>query len=82
MPTFETLSVSLDNHIATVRLNRPDKANAMNLAMWHEIRQAFDWVDATPEALRKLVANGLWPAPGEDAQRRAEGFNRFSFASF
>lgn len=40
MPTFETLSVSLDNHIATVRLNRPDKANALNLAMWHDIRQA------------------------------------------
>jgi enoyl-CoA hydratase/carnithine racemase len=22
----------------------------MNLAMWQEIRQAFQWVDATPEA--------------------------------
>ena len=47
---FETLTVSLENHIATVRLNRPDKANAMNAAMWQEIRQAFQWVDATPEA--------------------------------
>jgi 2,4-dienoyl-CoA reductase (NADPH2) len=47
---FETLTVSLVDHIATITLNRPDKANAMNLAMWHEIRQAFKWVDATPEA--------------------------------
>ena len=47
---FETLTVSLVDHIATIRLNRPDKANAMNLSMWHEIRQAFKWVDATPEA--------------------------------
>jgi len=47
---FETLSVTLENNIATVRLNRPDKANAMNLAMWHDIRKAFDWIDATPEA--------------------------------
>ncbi|MDD2845469.1 MAG: type III-B CRISPR module-associated protein Cmr3 [Rhodoferax sp.] len=39
-------------------------------------------LDATPEALGKLVAHGLWAQPGEDAQRRAEGFNRFSFASF
>ena len=48
--TFETLTVSLVDHIATITLNRPEKANAMNLAMWHEIRQAFKWVDATPEA--------------------------------
>ena len=47
---FETLSVSLEDHIATVRLNRPDKANAMNAAMWQEIRSAFQWVDSTPEA--------------------------------
>jgi len=48
--SFETLTVSLTDHIATIRLNRPDKANAMNLAMWHEIRQAFKWVDATADA--------------------------------
>ena len=48
--TYQTLSVTLENHIATVRLNRPDKANAMNAAMWQEIRQAFQWVDETPEA--------------------------------
>ncbi len=47
---FETLSVTLDHHIAVVRLNRPDKANAMNLAMWHDIRSAFRWIDDTPEA--------------------------------
>jgi enoyl-CoA hydratase len=40
-----------------VRLNRPEKANAMNAAMWQEIRQAFQWVDATPEA-RVAVLQG------------------------
>lgn len=43
------------------------------------------WLDdlqATPEALRKLAAHGLWADPCEDAQRRAEGFNRFSFAAY
>ena len=48
--SYETLTVSLQDHVATIRLNRPDKANAMNLTMWHEIRKAFKWVDATPEA--------------------------------
>lgn len=37
---------------------------------------------ATPEALGKLAAHGLWAHPCEDAQRRAEGFNRFSFAPY
>ena len=48
--SYETLSVTLDKHIATVRLNRPEKANAMNATMWQEIRKAFQWVDETPEA--------------------------------
>jgi 2,4-dienoyl-CoA reductase (NADPH2) len=55
---YETLTVSLANHIATIRLNRPDKANAMNLAMWHDIRRAFKWVDATPEA-RVAILEGV-----------------------
>ena len=47
---YDTLKVSLDGAIATVRLNRPDKANALNLPMWHEIRRAFQWIDETPAA--------------------------------
>ena len=54
---FVTLAVTLQDHIATVRLNRPEKANAMNALMWQEIRQAFQWVDATPEA-RVAVLQG------------------------
>lgn len=38
-------------------------------------------LDATAEALDKLAAHGLWDDPCEDPQRRAEGYNRFSFAS-
>ena len=47
---FDTLTVSVEENIATIRLNRPEKANAMNLAMWHDIRSAFKWVDATLDA--------------------------------
>jgi enoyl-CoA hydratase len=54
---FETLSVTLDANIATIRLNRPEKANAMSATMWQEIRKAFDWVDTTPEA-RVAVLQG------------------------
>ena len=49
-PNFETLSVDLAGGVATVDLNRPDKANAMSEAMWQEIRSVFRWVDEAPEA--------------------------------
>lgn len=39
-------------------------------------------LDATPEDLRKLVTAGLWDPECHDAQRRTEGFNRFSFAAY
>ncbi|MCY4212624.1 MAG: type III-B CRISPR module-associated protein Cmr3 [Gammaproteobacteria bacterium] len=42
----------------------------------------LDDVHATPEALRKLVAEGLWSDLPEDASRRAEGFNRLILANY
>lgn len=66
---YETLSVSLENHIATVRLNRPEKANAMSATMWQEIRQAFQWVDVTPEArVAVLQGEGKYFTAGIDLQ--------------
>ena len=56
-PEFTTLSLTLADQIAEVRLNRPDKSNAINEAMWQEIRQAFEWIDATPEA-RVVILSG------------------------
>ena len=56
-PEFTTLAITLVDNIADVRLNRPDKSNAMNEGMWQEIRQAFNWVDATPEA-RVAILSG------------------------
>lgn len=49
MSQYETLLVDIENHIAHVRLNRPDKANAMNAAMWVELEQCFDALDQDPE---------------------------------
>lgn len=54
--TCETLSVALADGVATVELNRPDKANAMNHEMWQDIRSAFRWVDETPEARVAVIA--------------------------
>lgn len=57
LPAFTTLSLTLAEHIAEIRLNRPDKSNAVNDAMWQEIRQACEWVDATSEA-RVAILSG------------------------
>lgn len=56
-PSFTTLSLELDQGIAEIRLHRPDRSNAMNEAMWQEIREAFAWVDSTPAA-RVAVLTG------------------------
>jgi enoyl-CoA hydratase len=67
LPALETLQLSLADHIAHVRINRPDKANAMSRAMWLEIRTAFEWIDATPAARVAVISgNGAHFTSGID----------------
>lgn len=63
-------------NLATRQPKPAQKAAAAGSVYW------LDDLDATPDALGKLADHGLWGQPCEDAQRRAEGFNRFSFATF
>ena len=44
-PEFETLALVVEDHVATVSLDRPDKANSMNAAMWQELQACFEWLD-------------------------------------
>jgi enoyl-CoA hydratase len=48
--TYQRLNVILQGSVAVVELNRPGKANALDLGMWHELRDALRWLDTTPEA--------------------------------
>lgn len=57
LPAYSSLALAFDQGIADIRLNRPDKSNAMNDAMWQEIRQAAEWADATP-AVRVVILSG------------------------
>ncbi|MCK9485685.1 MAG: enoyl-CoA hydratase/isomerase family protein [Dehalococcoidia bacterium] len=43
--TFEHLEVTVEAGVATLLLNRPDKLNAINLAMMIELRRAFAELD-------------------------------------
>lgn len=44
LPELETLSVELSGGIARIGLNRPNKANAINLRMWQELRETMRWL--------------------------------------
>ena len=56
-PQMTTISVRLEGAVAEVSLNRPDRSNAMNEAMWQELREAMRWADATP-SVRAVVLTG------------------------
>jgi enoyl-CoA hydratase len=57
LPQYQTLTLRLDQQVATVCLNRPDKANSMDPAMWRELPQCFAWLDAEP-AVRAVILAG------------------------
>jgi len=57
MSHYETLAVTIDGRVATVTLNRPEKANAVNGPMWEEIGHCFDALDADP-AVRAVILCG------------------------
>lgn len=71
---------------------RAEVVSGWDLAQWQPkpaLRSAptgsvywLDEIEATPGALRKLAAAGLWREPCEDAARRAEGFNRITLAAY
>ncbi len=64
---FRNLAVTLADGVATIALDRPDKANAITLPMWGEIRQAMRWLDETPEArVGVFTANGRHFTAGID----------------
>ncbi len=90
LPQYETLKLSVDGAVATVHLNRPDKANSMNAPMWRELQESFEWLDAE-SAIRavvlcgegRLFCGGLDLAmfgdiisSATDPARRAEDFRR------
>lgn len=56
LPDYETLDITLDGHVATVFLDRPDKANAMNAAMWEELQRCFEALDENPEVRAVVLA--------------------------
>lgn len=56
-PDLSAIALQLDGAVLTVRLNRPAKSNALDDALWQEIRTVFRWADDQP-AVRAVVLAG------------------------
>ncbi len=54
---YETLALTIEDHVARLTLNRPDAYNAMNVAFWQEFMDVFTDIDDRPEA-RVVVIEG------------------------
>ncbi|HXQ11891.1 MAG TPA: crotonase/enoyl-CoA hydratase family protein [Caulobacteraceae bacterium] len=57
MPTFETILFAVDDGIATITLNRPDRLNAFTGQMMLDMIAAFDAADAD-DAVRAVIVTG------------------------
>ncbi|MCP5419778.1 MAG: crotonase/enoyl-CoA hydratase family protein [Gammaproteobacteria bacterium] len=57
MADFTCLTSAVEGHILHIQLYRPQKANALNGVLWHEIRQVFVWADRNPE-VRVILLSG------------------------
>jgi len=56
-PTFETLLYDVEDGIATITLNRPDRLNAFTNQMMHDLIGAFDATDGD-DAVKVVIVTG------------------------
>jgi enoyl-CoA hydratase/carnithine racemase len=54
---FNTLLYDVEDHVLTITLNRPDRLNAFNHEMFHELLEAFDLADADDD-VRAIIMTG------------------------
>ena len=57
LPSFTTLAVTVEDHVASVTLRAIGKASRMGPAFWNEMPEAFAWLDASPD-VRAVVLRG------------------------
>jgi enoyl-CoA hydratase/carnithine racemase len=78
-PSFETLLYAVEDGIATITLNRPDKLNAFTARMMKELIGVFDLTDAD-DAVRVVIVTGAGRAfcAGADLSGGGATFDRTS----
>jgi methylglutaconyl-CoA hydratase len=67
LPTFQSLLLSVEQHVATITLNRPDKRNAFNDEVISELTEAFKFCGEQADVRAVvLAANGKAFCAGAD----------------
>lgn len=54
LPTYDSLLLDIDQHVATITLNRPDKRNAFNDDVIQELTDVFQFC-AEQDEVRAVV---------------------------
>lgn len=67
---YENIEFSLNEGIARVALNRPDKLNSFNVAMHTELADALDKIKAQGARVLVLTGNGRGFCAGQDLSER------------
>lgn len=57
MSSYQNFKVSVENHMAHLAFNRPEKANALIMEGWEEMKQAFEDLHDNPD-VRVIVLSG------------------------
>jgi len=56
--TYENLELERDGHVAIVRLNRPERLNALSGGLVRDLNDAWDQLDSEFPAIRAIVLTG------------------------
>ncbi len=80
-PTFETITLEVEEGVALITLNRPDKLNAFTTQMMRDLIAAFDFTDAE-DAVRAVIVTGAGRGfcAGADLSAGAQTFDYSSRA--
>jgi enoyl-CoA hydratase/carnithine racemase len=74
MPDFQTVRFEVDERIATITLNRPERMNAMNQQLKDELREAWRLVKNDPEIWCAILTGaGKGFSTGADVEGLATG---------
>ncbi len=57
---FDTLIFAVENNIAVISINRPDKLNALNKEVFNDLEKAIDEVQKNP-AIKSAIITGVGP---------------------
>ncbi len=58
MSEYEAIILERENHVAIVRLNRPEKHNAINLQMSEELHDCLDALESDDD-VRAIIVTGV-----------------------